>query len=78
MFYDVRRELANADVPGAAVEAMRLGRLTALRKPDGGVRRIVAGDVVRRLVSRAIAQQMVDEVETATTFSYFPASSNLL
>ena len=30
---------------------MRLGRLTALRRADGGIRGIVASDVVRRLVS---------------------------
>ena len=27
---------------------VRLGRVTALSKPDGGVREIVAGDVIRR------------------------------
>ena len=40
--------------------------MTALRKPDGGVRGIVAGDVIRRLVSRTIAQQMLKAVESAT------------
>ena len=34
---------------------VRSGRLTALSKPDGGVRGIVSGDVIRRLVARTIA-----------------------
>ena len=58
--------LAVADVPEVAVQMVRVGRLTALTKPDGGVRGIVAGDVVRRLVSRTIAQQLSAAVETVT------------
>ena len=34
--------------------------MTALAKPDGGVRWIVAGDVIRRLVARTMAQQLGD------------------
>ena len=45
---------------------VRLGRLTALSKPDGGVRGIVAGDVVRRLVARTMSQQLSPGVERAT------------
>ena len=57
--------------PEAAVQALRLGRLTALRKPTGGVRGIVAGDVIRRLTSRTIAQQLGESVKTATSpFQY--------
>ena len=36
---------------------VRLGRLTALSKPDGGVRGIIAG-VVWRLVARTMSQQL--------------------
>ena len=50
---------------------MRLGRLTALQKLDGGVRSIVAGDVVRRLVARTMSQQLMEDVERATApFQY--------
>ena len=66
MFHDACQELANADVPATIVEAMRLGRLTALCKPGGGVRGIVAGEFLRRLVSRTIAKQVAGEVEAAT------------
>ena len=44
---------------------VRLGRLTALFKPDGGVRGIIAGDVVRRLVARTMSHQC-PAVERAT------------
>ena len=58
-------------MPEVAVQMVRLGRMTALTKPDGGVRSIVAGDVVRRLVSRTMAQQMGKVVESATSpFQY--------
>ena len=39
------------------LQAVKLGRMTALAKPDGGVRGIVVGDVFRRVVARTIAQQ---------------------
>ena len=54
-----------------AVDAVRLGRMTAFQKPDCGVRGIVAGDVLRRLVSRTIAQQIMPAVERFTSpFQY--------
>ena len=48
-----------------------MGRMTALRKGDGGVRGIVVGDVIRRLVARTISQQLSKTVEAATApFQY--------
>ena len=41
--------------------------MTALTKPDGGVRGIVSGDVLRRLVARTMAQQLGLAVKTATS-----------
>ena len=64
LFHSMAEGLARGAVP-EVVEALRLGRLTALRKPCG-VRGIVAGDVVRRLVSRTMAQQLGTVVESAT------------
>ena len=53
------------------MQAIRLGRLTALRKPDGGVWGIVVGDVVRRLASRTVAQELGEAVKLATSpFQY--------
>ena len=39
----------------------------ALRKPSGGVRGIVVGDFVRRLVACTLAQQLAPAVELATS-----------
>ena len=55
LFVVLGEQAARADV---AVELLRSGQWTALSKPDGEVRGIVAGDVVRRLVGRTIAQQL--------------------
>ena len=58
--------LAQNRVPEEVMNALRHGRLTALRKPDGGVRGIVVGDVFRRVVARTIAQKYTKKVEEAT------------
>ena len=66
LFCKVAESLARADVPPSIVEAIRMGRMMALRKTNGGVRGIVVGDVVRRLVARTVAQQLGPSVEAAT------------
>ena len=43
-----------------------MGRVTALTKPDGGVRGIVVGNVFRRLIARTIAQEIGETVQSAT------------
>ena len=43
-----------------------LARLTALSKPDGGVRGIATGNVFRRLVSRALAKGWATTFDRAT------------
>ena len=43
-----------------------MASLTALRKPDGGVRGIATGDVFRRLVSKALATEWADKFDQAT------------
>ena len=37
-----------------------------LCKPDGGVREIVVGDILRGLVAKTMAKQVSQEAETAT------------
>ena len=59
-------QLAQGNIPEEVVRAIRLGRMTALQKPDGGVRCIVVGDVFRRVVARTIAQQFAKLGEAAT------------
>ena len=58
--------LAVGNVPDGIIDAIRLGRITALNKPDGGVRGIVVGDILRRMVARTMAKQVAKKVETAT------------
>ena len=38
MFFRVCAKLAQGKVPDPIIPAIRVGRMTALRKPDGGVR----------------------------------------
>ena len=45
---------------------VRLGRITALQKPDGGVHGIVVSDFLVRAVARTIFQQVSKEVVEAT------------
>ena len=63
--------MARGEVPDRIEPAVRLGRITALQKPDGGVRGIVVSDFLRRAVARTMAQQVSKEVEDATApFQY--------
>ena len=57
--------LSRAQVPASVRDFVTLGRLTAMQKPDAGVRGI-AGDGVRRLVARTMSQQLREDVERAT------------
>ncbi|CAE7916754.1 unnamed protein product, partial [Symbiodinium sp. KB8] len=52
--------------PGSVSAALGLSRLTALRKPGGGVRGIATGDTFRRLVSRSLARMFADTFDEAT------------
>ena len=71
MFAEFAQLLAVADVPHQVLRILGLGRLIALKKPDGGIRGIVVGDVLRRLVGRTMAKQVTKEVEAATSpFQY--------
>ena len=66
LFCQVGEHLARGEIPEDVLHAMRMGRMTALQKTSGGVRGIVAGDMVRRLVAKTIAQQIRAPVEVAT------------
>ena len=66
LLFSIREQLATGKAPQEEVEIGRMGRLTALKKPNGRIRGIVSGEVVRRLVSRTIAQQVSKAVEAGT------------
>ena len=69
-FWRMGQELARAQVPHEILQSIRTGQLTALQKESGGVRGIVTGDVVRRLVARTIAQQMERPFVATAAFQY--------
>ena len=56
--------LAQSRVPSEVVPAIMGARLTALAKPDGGVRGIATGSSVRRLVARTLAKQFTKVFES--------------
>ena len=62
LLIEAATQLARAHVPADVPPALAMARLTALRKPDGGVLGMATGDVFRRLVSKTPARQW------ATTF----------
>ena len=71
LFFQFATALARGQAPAAAVEGVRMGRITALKKPNGGIRGIVVGDILRSLVARTMAKQMAARVEAATApFQY--------
>ena len=53
LFWSMCQEFARGMIPVPVLEAIRMGKLTALQKPSGGVRGIVVGDIIRRLVSHS-------------------------
>ena len=71
LFHNISQLMVRAVVPSEIFSALRIGRLTALQKPNGGIRGIVAGDLLRRLVARTVAQQLGPAIERATApFQY--------
>ena len=65
LLFKLGEQLSRAETPPVIVDVIRLGRITTVQKPSGGVRGIVVGDILQRLVSRTIGQQMSDVVEAA-------------
>ena len=61
----VARHFAQASIPAEIARAIGLGQMVALTKPNGRVRGIVVGDVLRRLVSRCLAQKYAQPIHTA-------------
>ena len=66
LFSELALRVSRAQVPREVIQTLRLGQMTALSKPDGGVRGIVVEDVIHRLVARTMAQQLTPAVERAT------------
>ena len=56
-FVAVATRIANAELPPQITQALGLGRIAALQKPNGRVRGIVVGDLLRRLVLINLGRQ---------------------
>ena len=67
--------IATGDLPPIAISLLRQGRLTALQKPNGKIRGIVSGEIVRRLVARTLAQQYATEFREACEPHQFALST---
>ena len=74
-FCGVAQLLARARLPPSIASALGLGRLVALRKPTGGVRGLVVGDFLRRLVARTPAQHYSRHIDEATRPHQFALST---
>ena len=69
--FQIGRTVVGSRSPQFHRECNTFGKTQALQKPNGGVRGIVVGDTLRRLVARTIAQQLSVVVEAATApFQY--------
>ena len=75
LFANLVQDFARADVPPDVFQALRLGRMTALKKDNGRARGIVAGSVLRRLACKAVAQQFADKLLAATAPWQFALST---
>ena len=64
-FFDVSQAFAQAKIPDEIVSALRVGQLTALEKPNGGLRGVIVGDVIRWL-AKTMSQQFMARFEDAT------------
>ena len=67
VFFKAGEVFARGLILESVVQIVKMERMTALSKSDGGVRGIVAGDVFRRLIARTMAKQLGDAVMAATS-----------
>ena len=74
-FVQVAQQLAAANIPPPTATAIGLGRIVALQKPNGRVRGIVIGDILRRVVSRSIAQHFAAPIHQACSPHQFALST---
>ena len=57
--------LSRGHIPHGVLSVVRMGRFTALQTPMG-LRGVVAGDILRRLMARTVARQIRQQVGRAT------------
>ena len=74
LFCSAALRLAQARLPGQEAHAFMLARMTALKKPSGGIRGISAGTTLRRLVGRCLALLIRKDVEAACSPYHYALS----
>ena len=57
------QDFARGEVPLGVTQFFTLASMTAVRKPDGGVRGIATGTVFRRQVAKCLSRQYISDVE---------------
>ena len=67
IFAQLCQAFSRAEVPPEIMQALRLGRMTALKKDNGRIRGIVAGSILRRLVCKTVAKQHAKHFLDATS-----------
>ena len=71
LFAVLAQDFARAELPASVLQALRMGRMTALKKDNGQIRGIVAGSVMRRLVCKTVAVQFSDDfLERTAPFQF--------
>ena len=70
-------EFTRAQVSDEVVQALRMDRMTALQKSSGGIRGIVVGDFVRRVVARTLAQRRIQPNPGANVSCTLPRHSQI-
>ena len=59
-------KIATSVVEGHITSPMRNVRLIAVKKPNGGIRPIGVGEVVRRIITKVLARETREEIKAAT------------
>ena len=57
LLFEMALDLVRANIFPERLDATRLGRMVAFQKPGGGVRGIVVGENLRRVVANTLAQE---------------------
>ena len=65
LLHNAAKLLARAQVPDDVLAAVRVGKVVALQEPNGRVRALVVGNVLRHLVGRVLAQQFGPQLQEA-------------
>ena len=77
LLFRAAEDCASASMPESASKAFMSATMTALQKPDGGVRGIATGTSFRRLVAKTLARQFGKAVESSCAPFQFALSTRV-